>query len=182
MAIVRGPLYSESVSGQFGGVIVFSETLGRNRARRLVTPANPRTQAQQDTRNAMRVSAKVVKWANLTTLKAPLQTLTDKARINAIRATNTLWNTTLTGAITGEQLINYDTAVAAYTAFTDPQKTAWDDAAEALVPAIPAVVQVDADGVAGTPVSAGQAFFCYIYGLSVLGLSTEPVAVPPVYA
>lgn len=182
MAKVINPLFSQQASGKFANTVVFSNTLGRNLARVLVIPANPQTQGQQDTRNAMRVSAKLVKWANTTALKAPTQTLTDKVRINAIRATNTLWNTTLTGAITGEQMLNYDAAVAAYTALTSPQKTAWVDAAAALVPAIPSVIQVDADGVAGTPITAGQAFFCYVYGLFILGLSTEPTATPPVYA
>jgi hypothetical protein len=162
--------------------MVFSRTLGKNRCRQLVIPANPQTQDQQDTRNAMRVSAKVVKWANTTALKAPTQTLTDKARINAIRAANTLWNTTLTGAIVGEQMLNYEAAVVAYTALTAPQKAAWVAAAEALVPEIPIVVQVDADGVAGTPITAGQVFFTYVYGLYILGLSTEPGATPPTYA
>lgn len=182
MAIVTLPLGSVSASGQFAGIFVFSNTLGKNRCRQLVIPANPQTQGQQDTRNAMRVAAKAVKWANHTALKAPAQTLTDKARINAIRAGNTLWNTTLTGAIVGEQMINYDAAVAAYSLLTAPQKTAWVDAAEALVPAIPAVVQVDADGIAGTPITAGQVFFSYVYGLYILNLSTEPTDTPPVYA
>lgn len=182
MAIVTLPLASESASGQFAGLMVFSRTLGKNRCRQLVTPANPMTQDQQDTRNAMRVSAKVVKWANTTALKAPTETLTDKARINAIRGSNRLWNTTLTQAIVGEQMVNYGAAVAAYTVLTAPQKAAWVAAAEALVPEIPAVVQVDADGVAGTPITAGQAFFTYVYGLYTLGLSTEPTGTPPTYA
>ena len=182
MAIVTLPLASESASGQFAGLMVFSKTLGTNRCRKLVTPANPQTQGQQDTRNAMRVSAKCVKFANTTALKAPTQTLTDKARINAIRGSNRLWNTVFSQAIVGEQMINYDAAGVAYTALTAPQKAAWVAAAEALVPEIPVVVQVDADGVAGTPITSGQVFFTYVYGLYILGLSTEPAGTPPVYA
>lgn len=181
MAIVREPLHSGAVSGSFGA-IVFAQTLGKSRARVKVKPRNPQTQLQMDTRNDMTVASKCVKFANNTAFKAPTQTRTDKERINAIKQGNTLWNTTFTKAINGKQMMNYDDAVVAYTALTAPQKAAWDVAAAALVPAISAVAQVDAGGVAGTPITAGQVFFTYVYGLYKLGLSTVPGATPPVYA
>jgi len=43
------------------------------------------------------------------------------------------------------------------------------------------VCQVDAGGVAGTPISAGEFFFIYQYALSLIGLAGTPGAVPPDY-
>jgi hypothetical protein len=72
--------------------------------------------------------------------------------------------------------------VTAYNALTALQKTDWDAAAAALTPAIPAVNQVDAGGVIGTPAPAGKVFFVYTYALYMLGISAVPGATPPAYA
>jgi hypothetical protein len=48
-------------------------------------------------------------------------------------------------------------------------------------PVINDVYQVDAGGVADTPISAGEVFFIYQYALSLIGLAGTLGAVPPDY-
>jgi len=53
MARVSGPLMSVDASGKFGGVMVLSKWKGRNYARKLVTPKNPKTAKQTGVRAMM---------------------------------------------------------------------------------------------------------------------------------
>lgn len=50
MAKVKGPLFGFRARGQLGKSLVFGDWRGVSYARQLVTPANPNTEAQQDTR------------------------------------------------------------------------------------------------------------------------------------
>lgn len=52
MAVVSAPLLSFGAAGQIGKSLVFATWKGRPYARRLVTPANPRTTQQMETRDA----------------------------------------------------------------------------------------------------------------------------------
>lgn len=54
---------SLDASGKFGGAIVFSKNKGRQYARQLVIPANPRTNSQTGTRAAFKWAAQ--EWAEL---------------------------------------------------------------------------------------------------------------------
>lgn len=182
MAKLKGPLYSEEARGKFGSNVVFNQRKGQAVARRLVIPANPKSAGQTTARNIVRITGALQKWVNATALKAPTQTLLDKARIAAITPASQTWNSYLTGTIAGVGQVNYDAAVAAYSALTAPQKTAWGDAAAALTPVILDVGQTVAGGGAGTAIDAGEVFFIYIYALSLLGLSTTPTGTPPTYA
>lgn len=53
MAKVTGPLMSQDASGAYAGTLVFSKWKGRNYVRQLVTPSNPQTTGQQNTRAAL---------------------------------------------------------------------------------------------------------------------------------
>lgn len=64
---VTAPLFSLDASGSIGGAIVASKWKGRNYMRRLVTPANPRSDGQVSNRAVMRFLSQA--WANLTELE-----------------------------------------------------------------------------------------------------------------
>lgn len=181
MAKVTGPLMSMDASGAFGGTLVFGKWKGKNTVRQLVTPANPQTAGQMNARNRTRVTGAIQNWVNTTTMKAPTQTLTDKERIKAITPGGQAWNGFLTATVIGAQGLTYDAAQTAYAALTAPQKEAWETEAGEFTPAIIQVAQAGAGGTAETPLSAGEVFFIYQYGLSMLGLAETPGAVPPNY-
>ena len=182
MAKVSGPLMSMDASGKFGGAIVFSKWKGRNVVRQLVVPANPNSAGQELARNRTRVTGAIQGWVNTSVLKAPTQTVTDKVRIKAVTPGGFAWNGFLTQTIIGSGGLTYTAAKAGYTALTAPQKEAWVDAAGVLAPVISEVYQTVEGGTAGTPITAGEVFFIYQYGLSLLGLADVPGAVPPTYA
>jgi hypothetical protein len=181
MAKVSGPLMSMDASGKFGGTLVFSKWKGRNVVRQLVIPSNPNSAGQTDARNRTRVTGAVQGWVNASTMTAPLETVSDKIRIKAVTPGGFAWNGFLTQTLIGAGGLTYDAAVAAYVVLTAPQKVAWVDAAAALTPPISDVYQTEEGGVAGTPLTKGQVFFTYQYGLSLLGLADVPGAVPPTY-
>jgi hypothetical protein len=173
---------SMDARGKFGGTLVFSGWKGRPTVRQLVIPTNPQSANQQAARNALRVSGAAQHFANIATTHGGGRAVTDKAAIMAITPSGQAWNGTLVKALVGAGAITYDAAVTAYTALTAPEKTAWNNAADALVPAIPAVNQVDAGGIPGAPLPSGEVFYIYTYALYALGLTTLPAGVPPVYA
>lgn len=182
MAKVTGPLMSMDASGKFGGALVFGKWKGRPTVRQLVTPANPNSAGQELARNRTRVTGALQNWVNTTLLKAPTETLTDKERLMAVTPGSQAWNGFLTKTLIGAGGLTFTAARAAYAALTGPQKTAWVDAAGALTPVINEVYQTIEGGGAGTPLTAGEVFFIYQYGLSMLGLASTPGAVPPTYA
>ena len=173
---------SMDASGKFGGAIVFSKWKGRNVVRQLVIPSNPNSAGQELARNRTRVTGAIQGWVNTTTKKAPTQTVTDKVRIKAVTPGGFAWNGFLTQTLIGSGGLTYTAALAAFAALSAPQKTAWSDAASALTPALTEVYQTEEGGSAGTPISNGDVFFIYQYGLSLLGLADVPGAVPPTYA
>lgn len=182
MAKVTGPLMSMDASGKFGDALVFGKWKGRNTVRQLVTPANPNSQGQENARNRTRVTGALQLWANQTTLKAQGKTLTDKERIKAVTPAGFAWNGYLTEKIIGKGGLTYDAAQTAYGALAPAEKTAWDNAAAALSPVINSIFQTVAGGGAGTPLTGGNAWFIYQYGLAQIGLAATPGATPPTYA
>lgn len=184
MAKVTGPLMSMEASGAFGGTLVFANRLGKNVVRKLVTPSNPRSTGQTDARNMQRVAAACQHQANSMTTKGDGRLVTDKAAIAAITPAGQRWNSYFVKAIIGIGGVNYAAAQAAYALLTAGNKTTWDNAAAALTPAMLEVAQkVAVTNAAGTPISAGNAWYIYQYGLYVLGIASAPVAgTPPTYA
>jgi hypothetical protein len=183
MAKVTGPLMSMDASGKFGGTLVFGKWKGRPTVRQLVNPANPMSATQETARNAIRVLGAGQHFAANTIAQRAGSTTTDKAQLALAAPSGQAWNGFLVKSAIGAGALMYAAATAAFAALTAPQRTAWDDAAAALSPAIPAVVQKAADGVPSAPLSAGEVFFHYAYGLYVAGVMTAaPGAVPPVYA
>ncbi len=72
MAIPTGPLLSFGASGSIAKTVVFSKWKGRPYVRRHVIPANPKTAAQDLTRNAFTFSSNMWK-ASPTLLRAPFE-------------------------------------------------------------------------------------------------------------
>lgn len=183
MAKVTGPLMSLDASGGFGGALVFGKWKGRNTVRQLVTPSNPQSADQQEARNSVRAVGVAQHWANVTTEKGDSRLSTDKALLIAGAPAGQAWNGFLSKSMIGAGGLNYAAAAAAWTALASGVKTAWDTAADALTPAFPETYQAEAFGVAGTPLTSGQGFFHYQYGLYVAGVaSAAPDATPPTYA
>lgn len=183
MAKATGPLFSMDASGKFGGALVFGKWKGRNTVRQLVTPANPNTAGQETARNAVRTMGAAQRWANLTALKGAGRTFTDKDELISIAPAGQAWNGYLIKSGIGAGSVAYLAAAAAYAALTAPQKTAWVDAAAALVPAMPSVAQTAAGGVPAASLTGGEVFFHHCYALYVAGVTNvAPGAVPVVYA
>jgi hypothetical protein len=182
MAKVQGPLMSMDASGTYAGTLVFAKWKGRAYVRNRVDPSNPRTQGQQDVRNAMRVLAAAVKFTNLTDQMFPGATETDKALLMAAAPSGQAWNGYLTKLGIGPGSVNYAAIVAAWAAIAAAH-AAWTTAAEnTLDPPMTATNQVDAEGVPGVAKEAGFTFFALEYALFIGGVHPEPGAVPPVYA
>jgi hypothetical protein len=182
MAKVTGPLMSMDASGGFGGSLVFGKWKGRNTVRQLVTPSNPHVQDQEDARNRIRVGGIAQHWANMTALMFPAATLTDKDLIKEVTPSGFAWNGFLVDTLIGKGAIAYDAGQAAFAVLTAPQKTAWDDAADALDPPIPAAYQTTLGGGSTTALTSGNVFFLYSWALYQMGLHAVPGVAPPVYA
>lgn len=183
MAKVTGALFSLSASGKFAEAIVFTAWKGRQVVRQLVTPANPKSADQVAQRNMVRATGVAQHWANLTVEKGAGRLKTDKELLTELAPAGQAWNGFLNKAMIGAGSTIYDAAAAAWAALTAGEKTAWDTAAGGLAPIYPATNQEIAGGATGTPLTAGQGFYHYQYGLYNAGVAAvPPSAVPPVYA
>ena len=184
MAKVTGPLMSMQASGAFAGTLVFANRIGKNVVRQLVTPSNPRAAGQTTARNAQRVAAACQSLMNRLTTHGGGRSVTDKAAMAAICPSGQRWNSFFVKNIIGAGALNYAEAQAAYAATSSGNKTTWDAAAAALTPAMSAVNQTVAiTNAAATPISDGNAWYIYQYGLYKAGITTAPVAgTPPTYA
>ena len=182
MAKTTGPLFSMTASGKYAGALVFSRWKGRPTVRQLVTPANPKSTGQQDSRNRVRTAGAGQHWASVSLMIESGQTTTDRARLIAAAPAGQSWNANLVDATIGAGALNYTAATDAYAALTQPQRDAWTAAAAALTPAIPQVAQQSAGGGTAPALTAGAVYFYYRSALGVLGLSPAPTGVPPTYA
>ena len=182
MAKVTGPLMSVSASGSFAGAMVFAGWKGRSYVRQLVIPMNPASAGQELARNNTRITGANQAFFNRTVMVRAGETETDKVLIAAMTPSGYAWNGYLVGQTIGANGSTIAAAKAAYTALTTLQKTAWDTAAAALSPAIPAVAQTEAGGGYIADMVAGEVHFIGQYGLSVLGLASVPTGTPPSYA
>jgi len=182
MAKTNGPLFSLDASGKFGGALVFSKWKGRPTVRQLVTPSNPHSADQETARNMVRSGGVAQRQTNLTAEVLNGETETDKARLIGAAPPGQAWNGYLVDSMIGAGAVNYTAAQAAWGALAGGEKTAWDNAAEARVPAFPTVAQTVTGGGAGTPLTTGNGYFLTMYGLYIAGLYTLPGATPPTYA
>lgn len=183
MAKVTGPLMSMDASGKFGGALVFGKWKGRPTVRQLVTPSNPQTANQVKTRNAIRVMGEGQKFTNVTAMKRAGETLRDEEELTNRAPSGQAWNGFYVKSGIGADMITYDAARSAYTAFTAPEKSAWSSAAASLVPAIPNAAQGDTGGGYTTPMDRGEVYFHHCYALYSAGvMDAAPSAVPPTYA
>lgn len=182
MAKVKGPLMSMEASGAYGGTLVFGQRKGASVVRQLVTPANPQSQGQEDARNIVRVGGTLQRFANATSMIASGETQKDSARLAAMAPSNQTWNSFLVQLITGKGGLSFTAARAAFAALAPAEQAAWEAAAAALSPVIGSTYQTTVGGAAATPITGGEAWFIYQYGLSTVGMAAVPGAVPPTYA
>lgn len=182
MAKTTGPLMSMDASGAFGGTLVFTRWKGRKVVRQLVTPANPMTLDQVNSRNRIRVGGAIQHHVNVDATKSDSSSLTDEQRIAAITPAGYAWNGFLIDTLIGSGALSYDAAQAAWAALQAAEKTAWNNAAEGLAPAYTPVAQFGAGNAAATALTAGNVFFLHRYAMSLMGIAATPGAVPPVYA
>lgn len=172
---------SMEASGSYAGVITFAKWKGRQYVRQLVIPANPHSADQESARNAVRVAGAVQRHVHLSAQVRAALTYTDLVEIANITPSGFAWNGFLVDNLIGAGALNIAAADAIWAALTAGEKTAWNNAAAALVPPYLAVNQTVAGGGAGTPKTAGNAFLDHQYALFAMGLVSIPTAVPPVY-
>ena len=182
MAKVTGPLMSMEASGKFADSLVFGKRKGKNVVRSFSIPSNPQTQGQMDIRNFMKLGGAMQVVCGALTVKRSGETKTDKALLTAKAPSDQTWNSFVVQKLIGNGGDNIIAGKAAYSALSAPQKTAWADAAAALPYPFTAVGQVDAGGVVGTPVVAGEVYFLYVYALFKAGVADSPTGTPPTYA
>jgi hypothetical protein len=182
MAKVSGPLMSMSASGKFGGALVFASRLGQNVVRQLVIPANPMSLLQEGARNIVRVAGAAQRFVNLCVTMGSGRLVTDQVLLTTNAPAGQTWNSYMVKLMTGINASTYTAATAAYALLTAPEKTAWNDAAAGLTPAILLVAQKGAGGVAAADMSAGEVWYHYQYGLYAGGFIAVPAGTPPVYA
>jgi hypothetical protein len=174
---------SMDASGAFGGTLVFGKWKGRPTVRQLVTPSNPQTANQMASRNRVRLTGVAQKQVNLSAQKKTGQTLTEQELLTAAAPSGFAWNGFLTDSIIGSGGLTYTAAQAAWTALTSTEKTTWDTAAQARVPAFVAANQVGAGGIAAAALTKGNVYFVQQYGMFAAGIYTAaPTAVPPTFA
>jgi len=181
MAKVSGPLFSIEASGAYAGTIVFAKSKGVQYVRNLVIPANPRSAGQETARNSMRAAGSAQKFVNQSTQIRAGLTGTDKAEISAITTGSASWNSFLVDNMIGAGNTNMLASDAIWAGLTGAEQAAWDTAASGLTALLAGVPQTVAGGGQGTAKSNGNVFLNYQYALFVMGLTTIPGAVPPVY-
>ena len=79
--------------------------------------------------------------------------------------------------------LTYTAGQAAFALLSAPEKTAWDNAAAARIPAFQGASQQVTGGGAGVALTAGNVYFLQQYGMYAAGIyNAAPGAVPPVFA
>jgi hypothetical protein len=181
MAKTTGPLFSLEAHGTVGKTVTYSNWKGRPYVRRRVIPLNPFETDQVAARNRIRCLGPAQFWAQHTTMVCPTATPTDKIKVKAITPDGFAWNGFLVEKAIGENADTYILAAALWAGFTGGEKTAWDVAAAAVVPAIQPASQGLTGGGGGTALTAGNVFLVYRYALYAMGLVVIPTATPPTY-
>lgn len=181
MAKTTGPLFSLEAHGTVGKTVTYSNWKGRPYVRRRVIPLNPFETDQVAARNRIRTLGNCQTWCKATLLITTPPGVRDELAIRAITPDGFAWNGFLVQMAIGEFAITYIAAQAIWAGFTT-EKAAWDAAAALLVPAMQPAPQGLAGGGGTTPLTGGNVFFIYRYGLYAMGLVAIPGAVPPTYA
>ena len=178
MPTLTGPLFGDSATGSIGKLLTFSNWKGKPYLRALGTTTDRKSAGQIHFRNIMRTLLAGVTWANHTEQCAPDQTDTDKVRISALAQPAYPWNAFLLQAAIGEDLATYAALTALWETFTGGEKTAWDAAAAALEPPMLGAPQFAAGGIPAEPLTPGNVYLAYRYGLYALDLSGIPTGDP----
>lgn len=182
MPTLTGPLFGDSATGSIGKTLTFGNWRGRPTLRALGIFRDRKTAGQIAFRNTMRTLQRGITWANHTATIWPGQTETDKARISTLAQPAYPWHSFLIQAAIGEDLAAYAAMTALWATFDEEHKTNWGLAAAALVPPMLGTPQYSAGGVTAEPLTAGNVYFAYRYGLYALGLETVPTGDPPFWS
>ena len=126
MAKVRGPIHSDEASGTLAKSMTFARNRGLNVVRQTVTPNNPRTVPQLDSRVVLRVTGQAFKRMN--TGQAGKETgnaMTPKEYYQSVVVAPDIWTNVhlKDGYPDGKTQLQNDSA--AYLALTPEQQGAW---------------------------------------------------------
>lgn len=161
MAKLSGPMLSLDARGKFGGAIVFSGWKGIQTARQLVTPANPRSTSQQETRSKLAVAGKATKAIAFDSTFADF--------VRTIAPNGQSYASYTQKDLLGPAFANLDDSVADYNNVTYATQKGYMDTAAATA----GIEPVDLTGIGGASYTAG-AIFTALYNASYrLGLSTS---------
>ena len=181
MARVTGPLMSMEASGTIGQTLTFANWVGRQYVRRWTRPANPQTADQMDQRNAFSVIGVGVSQANKCLMVNSSTTKTDEQAFRNKTPSGMRWNGYIQKVLTGSGAAGYNAAKTAWLPITN--KSAWETAAQSLVPPVPSAPQYQAGGGAVPAKTPGFVLFVINYALYQIGArSTEPGETPPTYS
>ena len=177
MAKVAGPLYSAEARGKIADIMVHFPWKGRACVRQWLKPTNPNSTDQQTVRSYLKAMAKSMYFAHRTALKEAGDATSDEAQLKVLTPSAQIWNAFLVDNGIGDLSAEWLAAETAWSAMDATAQGAWDTAADALVPAIPAVTH----GI--ETYTSGEVFFHYRYALYKAGVDTAaPDVTPPTYA
>ena len=126
MAKVRGPLHSEEASGSLAKTVTYARNRGLNVVRQTVTPGNPRTVPQLDSRVVLRVTGQATRRMNSGQAgKESGNTMTPKEYYQSVVVAPDVWGNVhmKDGYPEGKTQLQNDSA--AYLALTPEQQGAW---------------------------------------------------------
>lgn len=166
MAKTFGGLLSLGASGKFGKTIVYSKWRGKDYARLLVTPSNPKTALQVATRAALAAVGKITKKAD----KSGTEVTFIKTKTPAGQS----WNSYFGKEFVGAGLVNFDAAKSFYENVANATIKGYFDAAAATA----GIEAVTVTGAVTETVPAGLSLLAAYMASNRLGspAATEPVA------
>jgi hypothetical protein len=178
MPALTGPLFGDSAKGSIGKTLTFSNWKGKPYLRALGKTTDRKSAGQIHLRNTMRTLLAGVTWANHTAQISPGQTRTDKEIISGLAQPAYPWNAFLIQAAIGVDLATFAAMTALWETFSGAEKTAWDNAATTLEPPMLGARQFAAGGIPAKPLTPGNVYLAYRYGLYALNLSGIPTGDP----
>lgn len=129
MAKVTGPLMSLDASGAIGGTVVFSKWKGRNYTRLLVTPMNPQSQGQADSRSKMGAIGRALSFVLYPTKANSFIKSQFYLDAVAYAPAGQSWFSWAMKVIQGTAFSTWGAVVTAYAALSSPNKGIYETAA-----------------------------------------------------
>lgn len=164
MSKVTGPLLSLDARGKIGGAIVFSGWKGIQTVRQLVTPSNPRTTGQMESRSKLAIAGKATK------VTAPTSVLADYLR--SVAPNGQSYASYFQKELLGANFSVVDAAITAYEAGGNATVAGYFDTEAGVL----GVQPVDLTSIGGETYSAGQVLTAMYYGAKAAGAPATTAA------